>query len=284
MRVLLFIAVLGCSWATHWMHTQLQDLRKAGPSGSELLYLPTPERLHLVSLGYREALADLIWIRAVVFAGSREQAARLSWLRRYLAAISHLSPRFARPYHWGGVVSIYSGKAVDEEMVRSAIDLYEAGIAQFPEDHEMLFALGMLLTRDVQSTSGFSGDEREAARTRGRALIRRAAAFGAPPIVRQLAASLVDEDGTDQLAAQFLETQLLQADDPGLRRLLRKKLAALTSDDHVESLNKLRTEFAAEHKETYPYLTREVYALIRHEPEKVLSISGDEHKAGSDDP
>ncbi|HLT38988.1 MAG TPA: hypothetical protein VK034_22045, partial [Enhygromyxa sp.] len=122
---------------------------------------------------------------------------------------------------------------------------------------------GMLLTRDVQSIPGYSEAEREAAMAEGAALIRKAAAFGAPPLVRELAATLVSEGGADQMAIQFLETQLLQAEDESHRRLLRNKLEALLGETGFESLERLRTEFEAEHQAEAPYVPPDLYVLIR---------------------
>ena len=60
------LAALGASVT----HQTLVEKRAEFPQDEDLLYLPPTDDLLRMSLGYREALADLIWIRAVVFAGS----------------------------------------------------------------------------------------------------------------------------------------------------------------------------------------------------------------------
>jgi hypothetical protein len=244
-------------------HRGVKQARDEFPRDQDVLYLPPAEHLGPMSLGYREALADLIWIRAVIFAGDRIGATNYSWIMEYLEAIHSLAPQFRRPYAWGGVAFIYSGEQVDRPMVDRAIALYRRGLEHFPEDHELLFAAGMLLTRDVQTVPGYSDAEKAAAMTDGAALIRKAAAFGAPPLVRELAATLVSEGGADQLAIQFLETQLLQAEDENHRRLLRQKLEAALGEAGTESIDRLRTEFEAERKAEAPYVPPDIYVLIR---------------------
>jgi hypothetical protein len=244
-------------------HRQLRDERARFPRDQDVLYLPPAQHLGPMSLGYREALADLIWIRAVIFAGDRVGATNYAWIMEYLEAIYSLAPGFRRPYAWGGVAFIYTGQNVDRAMVDRAMALYERALFYFPEDHELLFAAGMLLTRDVQSLPGYTDAERAAAMEKGAAHIRKAAAFGAPPLVRELAATLVSQGGADQLAIQFLETQLMQTEDEGHRRLLRQKLEAAIGESELESLERTRDAFEAERKAERPYVPPDLYVLIR---------------------
>jgi hypothetical protein len=87
-------------------HRQLRDERASFPRDQDVLYLPPARHLGPMSLGYREALADLIWIRAVIFAGDRVGGTNHQWIMEYLEAIYSLAPGFRRPYAWGGVVFI----------------------------------------------------------------------------------------------------------------------------------------------------------------------------------
>ena len=246
-----------------YSHRGVKQRRAQFPRDQDVLYLPPPQHLGPMSLGYREALADLIWIRAVIFAGDRAGAANYDWIMEYLEAIYSISPQFRRPYAWGGVAFIYTGQDIDRAMIDRAMRLYDRGITHFPEDHELLFAAGMLLTRDVQSVEGYSEAERAEAAERGAAMIRKAAAFGAPPLVRELAATLVSEGGADQLAIQFLQSQLLQAEDENHRRLLKQKLEAAVGEAGFESLEAMRVEFETERANARPYMPPDLYILVR---------------------
>jgi hypothetical protein len=254
-----------------WAHARVRAARGEFPPADDILWLPPPERLRVASLGHREALADLVWIRAVIFAGDAEQGRDVEWIGRYLDAILELAPTFRRPYAWGGVTMIYSGRDIDHDLVVRGISYYRRALVHFPEDHELLFALGMLLTREVQTTPGFGEDERVAAREEGAELIRKSAAFGAPPLVRQLAATLVEDDAGDQLAIQFLESQLLMVEDEGHRRLLEHKLKQLVGEQSVESIGRMRREFEAERVAELPYVSPDLYVLLRTRPRRASS-------------
>jgi hypothetical protein len=250
---------------TVWSHRAVKQARDEFPRDQDVLYLPPAQHLRPMSLGYREALADLIWIRAVLFTGDRSSAGAGNhvWILEYLEAIHSLAPRFRRPYAWSSVVLLYMGEATDRAVLDRALGFYRRGIEQYPEDHELLFSAGMLLIGEVQAVPGYTEAERAAAHAEGVALIGKAAAFGAPRLVRELATTLVSQGGADQLAIQFLEGQLLQAEDEDHRRLIRQKLAVLIGEAGFDSLERLRAEFEADRLAKAAYVPADVWALVR---------------------
>ncbi|RMG98431.1 MAG: hypothetical protein D6705_05930 [Deltaproteobacteria bacterium] len=281
-RRLLALAVLvGLAGAVHGLHERARTMRAAFPEDEDLLYLPPPEHLAWMSLGYREALADLIWVRALVFAGTHLTDDEIVWTDRYTEAITYLAPRFHRPYLWGGISAIYvGGKAVDRSMVERAIRIYRMGLAQFPESHELLYRLGMLLLHQVPITPGYTPEEIAEAKAEGARLIRKAAAFGADPLVRQYAASLIDDYAGRQLAIQFLRSQILEAEDEHLREMLRAKLAEIGGSEALDEVERLRRAFVAERDRAMPYVPEALWAIIRPDegpfgPEATVATSSD---------
>lgn len=255
----------GSAAAAVAVHERVVQHRERFPDDVDVLYVPPARQLQVMSLGYKEALADLVWVRALIFSGERIGDNDVEAITRYVDAITGLAPRFHRPYLWGGITTVYGGSAsVSREMVDQAIGIYRRGLEQYPESHELLYPLGMLLTHQVGSTPGYSAREREALSREGIELIRKAAAFGADPLVRKYAATLVSEHAaSDQLAIQFFEAQLAQAEDEAYRRLLRRKLAQLGADEALESAEQIRTAFREEHLKEAPYVPDAVYAVIR---------------------
>lgn len=254
--------------ATGATATQLRDLiaqrRSKMPDDADVLYVPEATHLRPMSLGYREALADLLWVRALVFSGASIGNTSVPAVHRYANAIAGLAPRFPRVYHWGGVTAIYGGSTrVAREGVDISIEIYRAGLVEFPEDHKLLYGLGMLLTHQVSSTPGYSDEERATAKAEGIRLIRRAAAFGADPLVRQYAATLVSDHAESALARQFLEAELAQAEDADYRRMLRKKLRDIGAGASVETVEGIREAFAAEQGAQADYLPDTVFTLVR---------------------
>ena len=185
---------------------------------------------------------------------------------RYVEAVSGLAPRFERVYRWGGVTAIYGGSpTVTREMVDQSIDIYRRGLEQFPESHRLLYPLGMILTHQVGSTPGYTDEEREALAEEGVEYIKRAAAYGADPLVRQYAATLVADRSSGPLAIAFLQQELAQAEDEDYRRMLRRRLTQLGGKQSVTRVEAIRDEFAAEMADQTPYLPDSIYAVIRDE-------------------
>jgi hypothetical protein len=247
MRKLAVVGALALGVLAHFAHDRTLARREDAPPELDVLYVPPPGQLAPMAVGYREALADLIWVRALIYSGSKLGEAQVDAIGRYVDAITGLSPRFERPYLWGGITVVYGGQSnVTREMVDRAIAIYRAGLREFPESHELLYPFGMLLLTQVPSTPGYDDAERKAMREEGTELIRRAAAFGADPLVRQYAATLVSEHGDQALAIQFLESQLAQAEDEDHRRMLRSKLSRLVGSEATRRIEDLRRAFTEE--------------------------------------
>jgi hypothetical protein len=268
MRYLAIIAALLAALAVDRAHQSLIETRAEFPRDADLLYLPAPQHLRLMSLGYREALADLIWIRALIFAGSHITDEQLTWSDYYVEAVTDLSPRFHRPYLWGGITAIYSGAStVDRSAVERAAAIYRRGLDKFPESHELHYTLAMLLLHQAPSTPGFSPAELAELKKEGVEAIRKAAAFGAGPLVRRYAATLITEQASSQMAIQFLENQLLEAEDPTLRRTLQNKLRKLAGQEASQAIEELRRSFLTERDAANAaYVPDTLWAVIRPAP------------------
>ena len=259
----LWALLIGSGALAVWSQ-ELTHLTRAQTTTTEeaLIYLPPAERMRHISFGFRELLADLVWIRAVIATGHPSVGQRLDFVSRYLEVISALAPRFRRPYTWGGVVSVYSGRAINRAMLDQSIRLFRQGLDYFPEDHEMLFALGMILYRDLRQIQGYTPQEIAAGAAEGKSLIRKAAAFGAPPLVRQLASSFADSAASDALQIEFLETQLIQAEDETLRLALRKRLAQIGTNRRAGELDALRSDLEGRRLARFPYLSLDHFAVL----------------------
>lgn len=265
-RLVVLLFVLALAGLTGVVHRRVDERRAALPAADGLAVLPTPRTLEWMSLGYREALADLVWVRALVLAGERLGHTDAEVIERHVQAIATLAPRFHRPYLWGGITVIYGGEGrIDRELVERAARIYRAGLQRFPESHELLYALGMLLMHQVGSTPGYEEEEKRALAAEGVDLVRKAAAHGADPLVRRYAATIITEHATQELAIQFLESQLGQAEDEEHRRLLRRKLGNLGGREAVERIERIREAFVAEQRRTAPYVPDSLYAVIRAE-------------------
>jgi len=264
MRWLRAGAAISSAALTLFLRNVVVEQRDAFPDEVDVSYLPPAEYLRPMSLGYREALADLVWLRALAFAGDHVTEDKLPMVERYRDAIVGLSPRFHRIYAWSGIISIYGGaRLVSRPMVDLSIDSYRRGLAEFPESHELLYPLGMLLLHQVPSTPGYSETEKEASKLEGIEVIRKAAAFGADTLVRRYASTLVSRHATNALARQFLLSQLaLVGDDEAeYRRALLARLSQL-GDTSASDAQRIGEHFRAAQRKHAPYVPEALFVLV----------------------
>ena len=86
------------------LQVSLKPWQETDKKLERLLYLPDAEYLKIASLGYRELLADLLWVQSIQVMGEKkvsESSGR--WLYRALDIITTLDPKFVRAYEAGGL-------------------------------------------------------------------------------------------------------------------------------------------------------------------------------------
>ena len=115
-------------------------------SESGVYAIPQPEHLVVFSLGYRAALADLLYGRTLVEAGIHFVEKRVfEHLGAYLWAIIALDPQFRDLYHYADTMLTLSTVEMPRENYRIARDILERGLKEFPNDAEMWMSAGMFV-------------------------------------------------------------------------------------------------------------------------------------------
>ena len=93
----------------HYLETQ---------SYEDIYYLPPPDWLEVMSLGYRRALADLIWLRALIYFGDEfMHQGEVKHVHNYGESMLNLDPDFRRVYRWVGVAGVYTPKGNPPEFI-----------------------------------------------------------------------------------------------------------------------------------------------------------------------
>lgn len=228
--------VIGCALAT------LAVARIARESASDQLpvvdvatpYAPSPGTAAFVSLGYREAMADLLWVRLTgYFGGDRSTSHGVAGL---VEAIITLDPKFYRAYEWGARAIMMAHYDVDQESYFTAIDVLDKGTAHFPDEWRFPNLEGQIYTQDLETDDDA---QKDAWTSKGILLVETAIRKpGAPKDAAEWAAVMRTKRGEVEKARQGLEEVLAQTDDPELRDRLIKQLADLEG----KNLEQLRYE------------------------------------------
>lgn len=246
-----------------YTQTEAEIERADWPPKEEILHLPQKEALRLLSLGYREFVADLVWLRAIAYFGEHLHGDRnYRWLDRYLDTILHLDPRFRTVYRWAGTVTMYNLRLITREAVLASNRYLEQGYRQFPDTWEFPF---MICANYLFELPRFSRDLAEKRRFQeiGAQYCREASLLPGPiPFLPTMAGGVLSRLGKRQLAARHFRELILRTEDPKARKQIEERYAALASGEAARRAEEEAAEFFRAHKASYPYVSPDLFLLL----------------------
>jgi hypothetical protein len=238
-------------------------LRRDTAPDEHLFYLPGNAELRVLAGGYREALADLIWVSTVSYFGEHLlRGRRIDYLERYLEAVIALDPKFRRVYKWGGTVVMYNLRTITRASVEASTRVYEAGRRRFPNEWEFPFRIGINYYFELQTDDEA---ERKQLRRIGAKYVREASLLpGAPAYLAGLAAKMYSKWGQAELARAHLEEVLVTVKDPRVREYARTRLAdMLKTTEETSSVERPLEAIAREQRKKYPFLGTDLYLVLK---------------------
>jgi hypothetical protein len=178
-------------------------------------------RRPVFSFGFRNFLADVVWLQAVQVAGSRTMS-REDYDRLYslLDAVTRYDRRFLIPYLVGGVLLGDSPHHAD-----GALRILARGRENYPEDWRLPFYMGYTWYYVI-------GDSRKGAMAMQEAALLK----GCPPFVGPLAARMYGEGNDPETALLFLENLIRVEDDPVRRGVFERRRAEVLVERDLRSI------------------------------------------------
>jgi hypothetical protein len=250
--------VLVCAVAVALVRGRLFDQHQRIRETSDVYPLPPPPELAVMSLGYRSALADLLWAHLLV-----SQGLHMMEHRRYenitllLDAINELEPTYRDPYRLTDALVTFNSNKTPVEDVRKAREIMERGVKNRPLDAELWLVLGQFTAFIAPNSYLTDPAEQEQWRLDGARMLARAAELSGDnaSVAWQAigAARYLGKAGARDAEIRFLERTLVVTDDEELKEKLRARLAVL--------LDKQRD---AERAERFPRLERGIWDM-RHD-------------------
>jgi hypothetical protein len=232
----------------------------------DVYYLPPTEWLVLFSLGYREAAAGLIWLRALIYFGEEIQhRGDVDNLYNYTDAMLALDARFKRVYQWVASAALYRTGKIDAEDAKRAIRYLEQGVRLFPDDGEMAWTLGATYLYELPQL--LPPEQRADARRRGIEHVQAATRLGAgPPWLVLSTATELSRLGKREQVIAHLQEVYDQVSDPVVKQQVEARLTRLRDATFAEALRRTYERIDAEHRAHFPYVDRELYLQIGPRP------------------
>jgi len=199
--------------------------RSAGTGDS--LFLES-SRHPALAFGFRNFLADLVWLQAVQVSGERKMTPEL-YERLYLLlqAVGNFDPRFDVPSLLGGIILGDSPRHA-----RQALDILRRGMKHHSDDWRFPFYIGYV--------SYFSlGDPLEGAK----ALEAASRMPESPPYLPFLAARMYSEGRDPGTALAFLAAMERVETDPARLEALRGRIREVVVERDIQALEKAVSAF-----------------------------------------
>jgi hypothetical protein len=202
-----------------------------------VLWLRAGPAVTQLSLGFDTLLADLYWIRAVVYFGrqrlSEDPNKNYDLLYPLLELVTTLDPRFTVAYRFGAIF-LSEPPPDGPDRPDLAVKLLMRGVEVSPHRWEYLHAIGFVhywSHRDYAAAAEW---------------IERASRIGGSPIWLKSTAALMRAEAGDRQSARVLWGQLHDsADDESLRNLAAMRIAQFDAMDAIDALNVSVWRFAA---------------------------------------
>ena len=250
---------------------------------SDVYLLPPPEHVAALSLGYRSALADVLWAHVLVSQGFRlVEKRRFENLTRLLDSINELDPTFRDPYLYADALITLQVGATPREEVLKAREILERGAKNRPLDGEVWLALGQFVAYVAPGSYLTDEEEKKRWRIEGAKMLARAAELSGPDsdIGWQAigGASILARAGEREAAIRFLERALAVADDEELKQHIAGKLSALVADKLAEAHRRREEELRKLWERDVPFVSRTRF-LVLGPPFDAAFCAGGERKA-----
>jgi hypothetical protein len=256
-------------------------------SYEDVYYVPPPAWLPLLSAGYDEALADLLWMRALVYYGTElGERQRARHVLDYVEAILALDPDFRNVYRWTATAGLYRAETPSREDALHTLDILERGAARFPFDGELAWSTGATLAYELPALVE-DPEERRALRERAQPFLERAARLGAgPPWLAVTNATQLQRLGRTEQAIRHIEEVYALVRDEATREQLAAHLAALRDAAYAEAFEEAWRDVEARRAREYPYLDLPLYLLVgpRDEGATERALLGGRTLSGGLDP
>ncbi|HVY46089.1 MAG TPA: hypothetical protein VHB21_09430 [Minicystis sp.] len=263
----------------------LNDAHRHVHETTDVYVLPPPEEVVTMSLGYRAALADVLWADALVSQGLHMQEHRhYHIVGDLISAINALDPEFRSPYLMAdALITFQIGEPSHEEVVEVR-KILERGTKNLPLDAEMWLDLGSFVAFVAPGTYLTDPAEKQQWKLDGAADLARAAELAGDDSSiawRALGgAGVYGRAGQHEAMVRFYQRACAVTDDKELLAQCEKLLGKAMDAERRERVKRMKGAFEAAWNGDLPFVSL-AELLVLGPPRDVAYCAGGTHE---DDP
>jgi hypothetical protein len=286
--LLALAAAIACWSGGRLLAAQSLAERSTWPTGEDFVLLPTPELAPLVSLGYREAAADVTWARALVYYGATTaEGSDYKYLEQFIDNVIALDPSFKRVYRWASYAVTYKQEKATPEEFLSSLKYLDLAMKRFPDDYEPFWIAGVRWSLDMKTEDPV---QRQRNKEKGADLIERAIRKpNAPPDLATLAASLRSRLGQKDRAIRDLREMILLTENKKAQTKMIERLQSLRSEgdpDLAAEVLREKRRFAEDWQASAPWAPPTFFVLLGPKPSPVIdyeTLANERDLVGADE-
>lgn len=229
--------IYGCLLILLWVGavgslTLVDEGRSKLERATEFAYVPNGKYLGIVSLGYDQLVADLIWLKVVQHIGNDSESREgLVWAYHATNAVTDIDPQFVWAYQiTGTILTVYWS------MAEESITLLKKGMKHNPNHWYLPYLVGYNYFFELCDPKNSAHYLQTAARIPG-----------SPPYLTKLAAKMSVEAGELDSALMFLESVNREVEDPLLHESLQVRLNEILIEKDIlfleEGVKRYQTQY-----------------------------------------
>jgi len=116
---------------------RLGKVFREDPLGRELLYLPSPEMLKIMSLGNPGLAADVLYLWSIQYYSFYQPHERFLYLETVYNLITDLDPLYVDAYRIGGLIMQIQTGGDQEELEAAVRRLFDKGLRNVPDNWQL---------------------------------------------------------------------------------------------------------------------------------------------------
>jgi hypothetical protein len=231
LKIVLVLALIACcSIASDQLVDYVQANDSSISSNKEVLYLPDGRGLNLLSFGYNNLVADLLWFNTINYFGKHFHTDQnYQWLGHMCDLVTSLDSKAKYVYEFCSTMLSW-----EANLPNDSLKVLDKAVSNFPQDWKFLYLRGFtemfFLKNDQAALADFTSSARLP---------------GASWIAARLAAKKIALSDDPKSAVEFLQEILKGTSDPIQRQALEGRLreAQLVAD--LDTLAKAVLAFKA---------------------------------------
>ncbi len=244
----------------------------------DVFALPSSEQAAVMSLGYRAAIADLVYAHVLVSYGLHfEEKRKFEHLKQYLQLVMYFDPQFVQPYLYADALLTLQPVPPNQQDYADARELLLQGTRALPYEQRVWFVAGQFIGY-VAPPHLQDREEKERWKLEGAQLLAKACELASESLTIPrhciVAATRLNQAGQREALIQMLTRTLAVNDDEQVRELalgaLRQWVGEAERERHVERTQSLTRLW----HDDLPFISKDRLLLLGPTPTTALQCLG----------